>query len=126
MLVVGVRIKTELRSMTQPSGADRRRYSRVLGPFDGNRIGALKTPVRIFDLNEGGCFVNAVHEQALGTVITLEIDLPYEGRIKVKAEVLYNKPDFGFATRFIEMTDEASARLSRSLQQLRALAVQSS
>ena len=109
--------------MTNPFGADRRRYSRVLGPFDGHRIGALRTPVRIFDLNEGGCFINGVHEQQPGTVIALQIDLPEEGMIRVKAEVLYNTPGFGFAARFTEITSEASDRLSRSLQQLRAQAL---
>jgi hypothetical protein len=41
---------------------DRRHYDRVAGPFDGRRVGALETPVRIYDLSEGGCFINASHE----------------------------------------------------------------
>ena len=52
----------------------------------------------------------------------LEIDLPYEGSITVKGETLYRNPEFGFAVRFIEMTEEASARLLRVLQRLKELA----
>src|SRR5579872_6184943 len=116
----------KLRPMTHTAGAERRRNARVLGPFDGHRIGALRTPVRIFDLNEGGCFINTVHDQEPGTVIALEIDLPDQGTIAVKAEVLYNRADFGFAARFTDVADEDSARLSRALQQLRARVPQNS
>ena len=34
-----------------------RRFTRVLGPFEGTWIGLLNTPIRIYDLSEGGCFV---------------------------------------------------------------------
>jgi hypothetical protein len=98
---------------------DRREQDRVPGPFDGRRVGALVTPVRIYDLSEGGCFINSLHEQLLGTAVVLEIELPYEGWIRVTGETLYRKPEFGFAVRFVEMTDEVSMCLKRALKQIR-------
>lgn len=103
---------------TPASVDDRREHDRVTGPFDGRRVAALNTPVRIYDLSEGGCFVNSLHEQQPGVQVILEIDLPYQGQITVNAETLYRKPGFGFAVRFVEMTEEDSTRLQRAIQQL--------
>ena len=100
------------------SPADRRRHGRVNGPFDGWRISLVDTPVRLYDLSEGGCFVLSSHEQREGVPIVLAIDLPYEGRITVNAQTLHCRPG-GFSVTFVEMTPEASGRLSRALQQLR-------
>jgi hypothetical protein len=98
---------------------DRRLHDRVCGPFDGLRLGALETPVRIFDLSEGGCFINSMHDQQVGIQVMIKIDLPYEGWITVKLETLYRKPGFGFAARFVEISDETAERLERALQKLR-------
>jgi hypothetical protein len=101
---------------------ERRQSERLAGPFDGMRIGVLETPVRIYDLSEGGCFINSLHDQQPGVAFRLKIDLPYAGWVHVKAETLYLKPGFGFAVRFIEMTEETETRLRLALQQLKALA----
>ena len=95
---------------------ERRQYDRVPGPFDGQRVGGLEVPVRIYDLSEGGCFVNAMHEQQPGIEVVLKIELPREGWITVKAETLYRKPDFGFAVRFVGMTDQTTERLQRAVR----------
>ena len=42
-------------------GIEKRRHVRVAGPFDGYRLGLLDTPVRIYDLSEGGCFITSPH-----------------------------------------------------------------
>ena len=97
---------------------DRRRHDRVTGPFDGFRVGALETPLRIFDLSRGGCFVNAMHEQKPGVSFTMKIELPYVGQITVKAVTLYRRPGFGFAMRFVDMSEESAARLEEALEQL--------
>jgi hypothetical protein len=97
---------------------DRRQHDRTPGPFDGRRLGSLATPVRIYDLSEGGCFVTSLHEQQPGIVFILEIELPYEGWIRLKAETLYVRPGFGFAVRFTEMTQETQERLRWALSQL--------
>jgi hypothetical protein len=101
------------------SDANRRHHDRVAGPFDGRRIGVLHTPVQIYDLSEGGCFINSMHEQQAGVAIVLEIELPDEGWIRVKCETLYAKPGFGFAVRFVEMTEGVSKRLERGLARIR-------
>jgi hypothetical protein len=99
--------------------ADRRHHGRVPGPFDGRRVGVLHTPVQLYDLSGGGCFVNSLHEQQPGIAVVLEIELPGEGWIRVKCETLYTKPGFGFAVRFVGMTDGVSTRLERALMKMR-------
>jgi len=97
---------------------DRREHDRVRGPFDGRRVGLLDTPVRIYDLSKGGCFVHSLHEQTVGIPVTLKIDLPFEGWITVEAEVAYCKEGFGFAVRFLNMDEATTAQLSRSVDKL--------
>lgn len=97
---------------------DRRAHDRVAGPFDGRRVGPLDTPVRIYDLSKGGCFVHSMHEQTVGIRVTLKIDLPFEGWITSKAEVVYRKEGFGFAVRFLDMDKATTAQLSRSVDKL--------
>ena len=69
------------------------------GPFDAWRVGFLETPVRIYDISLGGCFVHAMHEQERGVVVMLKIQLPDEGWIELKAETLYRRPGFGFGVQ---------------------------
>ncbi|OFW17651.1 MAG: hypothetical protein A3H97_13565 [Acidobacteria bacterium RIFCSPLOWO2_02_FULL_65_29] len=98
---------------------DRRLHDRVTGPFDGRRVNALETPVRIFDLSEGGCFVNSLHDQQPDVHFVLQIELPYEGRVTLTARTLYRKPGFGFAVCFTEVTDEGLTRLRRTVERLK-------
>jgi PilZ domain-containing protein len=97
---------------------DRRRDYRVAGPFDGFRVGALETPIVIFDLSRGGCFINSMHEQKPGIRFVIKIELPYVGQIRVKAETLYRRTGFGFAVRFVEMNEETANLLDQALSQL--------
>ena len=97
---------------------DRRKHQRIPGPFDGYRIGALETPVRLYDLSCGGCFIVAMHEQRPGVELTLRIDLPYVGPITVKAETLDRRDQYGFAVRFVGVSESAAARLTRALELL--------
>ena len=102
-------------------GADRRQHIRVAGPFDGRRLGVIPIEVRIYDLSQGGCFVNSMLEQKSGVAIVLEIDLPGEGSIRLKGQTLYAKPEFGFAVRFVEMNDQLSTRIERALRHIAEL-----
>ena len=111
--------------MTMPETAldstnrlDLRRDLRVAGPFDGRWVGALTVPLRIHDLSMGGCLIQAYHEQAPGRRFTLEIELPDEGWIEIEAESLYVREGYGFAVRFVSMTDDTRAALDRVIQQL--------
>jgi hypothetical protein len=95
---------------------DRRDSERVPGPFDAWRVGILETPVRLFDISLGGCFVHAMHEQERGVVVMLKIQMPKEGWLELKAETLYRRPGFGFGVRFIDTPPETQARLARALE----------
>jgi hypothetical protein len=96
-----------------------RRYIRVTGPFDAHRVvSSVETPVEVYDLNEGGCFVTSMHTAAPGRPIELTIDVPRAGWITVKGEVLYTRPPFGYAVRFTESA-ETSACLTSALSVLR-------
>lgn len=99
---------------------DRRSSERVPGPFDAWRIGFLETPVRIYDICVGGCFVHAMHEQERGVVVMLKIELPEAGWLELKAETLYRRPGFGFGVRFIDTPPETLERLERALNALNA------
>ncbi|MGE3510351.1 MAG: PilZ domain-containing protein [Vicinamibacterales bacterium] len=98
---------------------NRRQHVRVTGPFDGKRVGLIDTAVQIYDLSEGGCFVNSMQEQVEGREVELEINLPTEGTIAVVAQTLYSRAGFGFAARFIRMDNDARVRLVHELDRLR-------
>ena len=97
----------------------RRGHHRVTGPFDGCRVGLLDTPILIYDLSEGGCFVNSMYDTPIGQRLVLRITLPYEGIITVNAETVYVRSGFGFAVRFIDLSDETYACLQSALDKLR-------
>jgi hypothetical protein len=97
-----------------------RQHVRVRGPFDGRRIGMLDTPVQIYDLSEGGCFVNCLQEQPGGREVVLEIALPNEGAVTVTAQSLYSRSGFGFAARFTQVEPEVLEKLRRQVARLQA------
>jgi len=97
---------------------NRRRDMRIPGPFDGWRIGMIDTPLRIFDLSRGGCFVDAMHEQPVGTRITIKVALPRVGTLILKGETLYERKGFGFAVRFVDVDAETAALLGDVLDSL--------
>ena len=96
--------------------ASRRCELRVAGPFEARRVGPLPTPLRIHDLSAGGCLVECYYDVASGRRITLQIDLPGEGWITVEAETLYLRDNFGFAVRFVELSDANRGRIERTIE----------
>ena len=94
-----------------------RRYARAPGPFDGYHLGLPQTPVLIYDLNLGGGFVNFCDEQPEGATLTLAIELPYDGRITVNAEMVYRHPS-GIAVRFVDLDADTCRRLGRTVNTL--------
>jgi hypothetical protein len=97
---------------------DRRRHQRFAGPFDGRRVGAIETPIRIYDMSRGGCFITSLHEQQPGVHLTLHIDLPNEGWVTLTAVTLPRQSEFGFAVRFIGGDADALLRFDRALTRL--------
>jgi len=94
----------------QGSG-DRRRSLRVPGPFTGRRCGELTVPIRIYDLCSGGCLIESFHEVPKGRRMTLEIDLPPEGLVRVEARVLYERTGYGYAVEFVDVEPDVRAAL---------------
>jgi hypothetical protein len=94
-------------------GPSRRRYPRTTGPFDA----VLDGPVLVYDLNVGGCFVNAPPEAPEGTTVILKISLPHEGWITASAETLY-RHEHGFAVRFLDLDSDSQARIARTVERL--------
>jgi uncharacterized OsmC-like protein len=99
----------------QPS---RRCDLRVAGPFGGRRVGPLPTPLRIHDLSLGGCLVECYYDVAAGRRLTVQIELPGEGWITVDAETLYLRANFGFAVRFVNLSDANRRRIERTIERL--------
>jgi hypothetical protein len=110
---------TAAQTETSTAMDNRREHERVSGPFDGRRIDALVTPVSIYDLSEGGCFINAMHEQKPGSVFRLEIDLPFVGCVTVTAETITSRANFGYSVRFTEMSSGDAIRLQHALDELK-------
>jgi hypothetical protein len=98
------------------SGINRRASPRAAGPFDGRRIGALETPIKIFDLSVGGCFINSMHEQQPGVTMVLKIDLPDQPSITVTAQSLYSRAEFGFAVLFVNLNSSTHAKLEQAVR----------
>ena len=97
-------------------GINRRASPRAPGPFDGRRIGALETPIKIFDLSVGGCFVLSMHEQQPGVTMALRIDLPDQPAITVTAQSLYSRAEFGFAVLFVNVDASTQAKLEEAVR----------
>jgi hypothetical protein len=94
-----------------------RRYVRVAGPFGGQCLGQPETPIRIYELNLGGGFVNFMQHQPKESKFVMQIDLPYEGQITVNAETVY-RHQFGVAVRFVDVDADTYARLARAVDKL--------
>jgi hypothetical protein len=98
--------------------ASRRCELRVVGPFDGRRVGPLPTPLRIHDLSAGGCLIECYYDVPVGRRITVQIDLPGEGWVTLDAETLHLRDNFGFAVQFVDLTDANRRRLERTIERL--------
>jgi uncharacterized protein (TIGR02266 family) len=102
----------------RPSVVERRRLARLGGEFevefldDTHLIAGLTQ-----DISEGGVFVATYQTLALGTKVTLALELPL-GRVEVRGEVRWARPELegsdqrpGFGVAFTELTPEALAAL---------------
>jgi PilZ domain len=106
------------------TGSNRRQHERIVGPFDGCRVGAIETPLRIFDLSRGGCFVISMHGQTPGTRFAMQIVIPEIGPITLNAETVYSRDEFGFAVRFVDLDVVNANALDNALRHLRGEPVQ--
>ena len=96
---------------------EHRQHARILGPFDGSRGNVIEMPVQIYDLSLGGCFVNSMYDSPpVGRAFKMTIDLPGAEGLVLRAETVYSRPGFGYAVRFLEMSDETTASLRRAME----------
>jgi len=110
-------------SSVESAARDRRKNERYTGPFDGLRVDVLETPLSIFDLSLGGCFVNSIHDQSEGVRFVMKILLPRVGWVTLNAETLYTRSGYGFAVRFVDVDEATASRLERGLEQMPELAM---
>jgi hypothetical protein len=88
-----------------------RQHTRVVGPFEG-RMGIFETPVVLYDLSEGGCFINSLNDAPeRGRRFVLHIDLTQTESVTLEAEVLDGRAGFGFAVRFLDPPPAVAERL---------------
>jgi hypothetical protein len=92
----------------------------VKGPFDGSWAGAAGNgSARVWDLSEGGCYIDALNVQRIGECLSVTIDLP-EGLVVARGEVVYCVPNQGFAVKFVMLDDGSAAALAGAVDRLLA------
>ena len=107
------------RPKSGPGGIENRLDPRVSGPFEGRRIDLLlSTPLQIHDLSRSGCLIQWYHEQTPGRRFTLEMELPEVGVLRFEAEPVYNRSDYGFAVKFVDVPPETMVKLDRVIDLL--------
>lgn len=101
-------------------GTERRRYPRIAIPLDGafsDSSGWGKRNVRIVDIGQGGCFIDAMSPPGVGTALRIEIVAA--GRtLSLPAEVVYVDRIQGFAVRFTNLPPETETALSDAITDL--------
>lgn len=102
-------------------GIENRLDPRVTGPFEGRRVDLLSTPIRIHDLSRSGCLIEWYHQQTPGLRFTLEIELPEEGWVRLEAEPVYNRTDYGFAVKFVDVPPNVVTKLDQAIAMLLSL-----
>ena len=116
------KVSTERMSTAQDKarsgGIENRLDPRVGGPFDGRRVDLLSTPIRIHDLSRSGCLIQWYHDQTPGLRFTLEIELPEVGWVRLEAEPVYNRSDYGFAVKFVDVPADVMAKLDQVIDLL--------
>ena len=103
-----------------------RRDPRIVGPFQGRRIGGGRGGDRtgpvpasfdvdfiIHDLSITGCLIESLDDVPVGTRMTIEIDLVSEGTVRLDAESVYARPDIGLAVKFVQMSPQVRVQLAR-------------
>jgi PilZ domain len=90
--------------------ADRRAYPRTPGPFDGSYFGSQTC--RISNLSVIACYVECLAPMDKGVHVDVTIELPREGPVLLRGEIIYKEPGMGFALRFLDISPEVSRTLA--------------
>mgnify|MGYP001262291456 CR=1 FL=1 len=95
---------------------ERRKSRRVPGPFDGGWNGeAGARECRITDISEGGCFIDSMTTNTVGSKVTVEFKLAGSS-FRLTSEVVYLDKAQGFAVRFTDNPPELMSALSRAIE----------
>jgi hypothetical protein len=102
----------------QPMTRERRRARRIAGPFDGTYTGAAgRRDVRIVDLSEDGCFLDAAIPTHPGERFSVQVCIDGE-KVTLSGEVVYVDRVQGVAVRFVNHSAEAQIRLKNIISLL--------
>jgi hypothetical protein len=85
------------------------------GPFEGIRMGAVDVPLHIRDLSVEGCLIELQDAVVTGRRITIQIKLPVEGWIALKADTLRVRDSSWLAAKFVNIDAAARERLARGI-----------
>ena len=75
--------------------------------------GSGRHTARVSDISLGGCYLDTLGMATPGEIIGLTIKLPDGDLLKLRGEVAYHLPNFGFSVCFTYLTDEEQYRLSQ-------------
>ena len=102
----------------ESGGRRHRKMPRLPGPFEGRRLGALTVDLTVHDLSAGGCLIQSFHDVPVGRRMKIELDLPEEGLVVLNAESVNTRPDYGFAVKFVDVSEETRQLLERVIGRL--------
>jgi len=94
----------------------RRQSPRIPGPFEARLSGGSAVAVRVRDLSTAGCFVEGDDDIPISDDMRLHIDLPGEGWISSRTEIVYRLGRQGVAMKFVEIDDATRARILREIE----------
>ena len=99
---------------------DRRTSSRVRGDIAGEErtAGAVYFP-RATDLSDGGLYLAGTLPHPPGTEVELAIELETDAPLRLRGLVAGGRRDLGMGVRFVDVTDDAQARIAGYLAQRR-------
>ena len=85
------------------------------GPFDGYRVGAVDLPLRVRDLSLHGCLIELDYHVVIGRRSTLQIHLPGEGWVAIRADRLRVRGTSWLAAKFVSLDHATRERLARGI-----------
>jgi hypothetical protein len=70
---------------------------------------------RISDLSFGGCYVESISNYRVGEIVTFELKNRDGAAISFRGEIAYVLEGFGFGLKFLELGEEQTAFLHKTL-----------
>ena len=97
----------------------RRASPRIPGPFEARLVGDRSVAVNVRDLGTAGCFLDTNEPvEPLSAQMKLHVELPWEGWITVRVEVVYRVGRQGVAMKFVGLDAATRGRILREIQRV--------